>query len=230
MDSNLSGEFILNKKSSADSSNTGESSLSPKRTHSHHEFPDIRHSSANFLTSLTIDPKDVSIVSQEADEKLHLLVRRHHITNLPWILLVCVLIFVPPFVGFIFPYIPILAPSPSVGAGFILLYYVALFGYTLLKYTEWYFHVGLITNKRLVDVDMHNILSKNVAETEIAAVEDVSYVQRGILQSIFHYGTVSIQTEAVEANFEFDKIPRPSQVAEIVNQLASAARDEGGRE
>lgn len=227
MNNDLSGEFILKNNVPAPAS-TEISKSKHITTHAHPDYPDIRHRSTNFLTSLCIDPENVKIVSQDVDEDLHVLVRRHHITNLPWIALVIVLLFVPLFTGYLFSFTPIPPPSPSVTIGYLLLYYVALFGYTVLKFSEWYFHVGLITNKRLVDVDMHNILSKNVAETEIAAVEDVSYVQKGILQSIFHYGTVSVQTEAVQANFEFDKIPRPSQVAEIINQLAVAAREEKG--
>src|SRR5690606_32376731 len=95
--------------------------------------------------------------------------------------------------AFLFAPFPSFQPSPVTIIIFLLLYYLALFGYVLLKFSAWYFHVGLITNKRLVDIDMHSILSKNVAETEIAAVEDVAYIQKGILQSLFNYGTVNIQ-------------------------------------
>lgn len=226
MTDNLSGEFILKQEATDLGTGTKTSPTSTSlRKHHHSKYPGIRKNSLGFITSLCIDPENVSIVSQDDDEDIHILVRRHHITNIPWFLLVVFLLFVPLFAGFIFAPIPALAPSVSTSFIFLILYYLSLFGYALLKFSEWYFHVGLMTNKRLVDIDMHSILSKNVAETEIAAVEDVTYVQKGILQSVFNYGTVSIQTEAIEANFEFDKIPRPSQVAEIVNELASAARE-----
>ena len=192
--------------------------------HPHTNFPGIRRHSLNFLSSLCLDPKNVTIVSQDQDEEVHILVRRHHITNLPWVVLVIALLFLPILIPLFFGQFPLLQVSPVTTIIFLSLYYLGLFGYSLLKFSEWYFHVGLITNKRLVDIDMHNILSKNVAETEIAAVEDVSYTQKGVLQSVFHYGTVGIQTEAIEANFEFDKVPHPTQVAEIVSQLSSAAK------
>ncbi len=226
MSKNLSGEFILQQKTAIPSSESRSDSASSKSDdHPHTHYPEIRRHSLNFLSSLCIDPQNVTIVSQDPDETIHILVRRHHITNLPWILLVIFLLFVPLLIPIFSQPFSFIQVSPFTTTSFLLLYYLSLFGYSLLKFAEWYFHVGLITNKRLVDIDMHNILSKNVAETEIAAVEDVAYTQKGILQSVFRYGTVNIQTEAVEANFEFDKVSHPSQVAEIINQLANAARD-----
>lgn len=226
MTSDISGEIILHQAAEPSSLKSEAEDAQPESlsNHPHKQFPEIKRHSLNFLTSMCIDPRNVKIARQAANEDIHLLVRRHHITNLPWVLLVFILLFLPGLMPLFFEQFPIMHASPVTIIGLLSLYYLSLFGYVLLKFSEWYFHVGLITNKRLVDIDMHNILSKNVAETEIAAVEDVAYTQSGILQSVFRYGTVNIQTEAVQANFEFDKVPHPSQVAEIINQLAYAAK------
>lgn len=218
---NLSGEFFLSEtKPPAQSKD--QKTINTKNKHSHSVFPWINKESLHFYSSLCIDPKKVTVYSQTADEDIHIIVRRHHVTNIPWIALILVLTLVPIILYPFLSRIPYITFSSSTIFITVALYYLSLFGYGLLKFAEWYFHVGVITNKRLLDIDMLNILSKNVAETPMSAVVDVTYHQQGILQTFFKYGNVEIQTEAVQQNFEYDLIPHPSQVAEIINQLASS--------
>jgi hypothetical protein len=223
MDDTLSGEFILKQEKPNSVSVSGPSA---RHGHKHSLFPDIRKHSLGFASSLCIDPNKVRIISQDEDEVVHLLVRRHHITSVPALFFVFVVFLIPIVFPLIIPMISFLQISGSTVISFLSLYYLALFGYVLLKFSEWYFHVGLISNKRLIDIDMENILSKNFAETTIASVQDVEYTQKGVLQSLFNYGTVEIQNEAVEQNFEYDNIPHPSQVAELINELAETAKEE----
>ena len=50
-------------------------------------------------------------------------------------------------------------------------------------------------------------------------IEDVTSKTGGFLSSIFDYGNVFVQTAGTEANIEFVNIPKPSQVAQIINSL-----------
>lgn len=230
MDKPISGEFILSESHKGSATAAPSVLTTPTHVrHSHHEYPDIRSRKLGFSSSLSIDPENITIAGQDPDEVVHLLVRRHLITDLRWIVFVVILSLLPLFLPFFSTQLNFLHVSGSTITSFLLLYFLALFGYILLKFCEWYFHVGLITNKRLIDIDMNNILSRNIAETEVIDVQDVAYTQKGILQSAFNYGNVQIQTEAVEANFEYDKVPRPSQVAEIIADLAMGINGEGDR-
>lgn len=225
----IAGEFIIEKDASPSSEGEESSvSSSDSTSHPHPIFPSINRHNLRFFSSLCVDPKNVSIINQDSDETVHLLVRRHWITNLLWVLSVLVLSFVPILIPLFLHEFEFIKFSSSTIISGLLLYYLAIFGYCILKFAEWYFHVGLVTNKRIVDVDLANILTKNVAETDIKQVEDVTFIQKGIIQSLFNFGNVFIQTEAVVANFEFDRIPFPSQVAEIVSQL-SQHHKRGGR-
>ncbi|HRN96054.1 MAG TPA: hypothetical protein PLD54_01245 [Candidatus Levybacteria bacterium] len=219
-DKKLSGEFILEKKESSDSQAPAVNENVSESTHHHPVFPDINKRRLHFLSSLCVDPDNLSIINQDHDETVHLLVRCHLITNIFWVLAVILLLFLPLIVPFLLPEFTFIQFSATTIISTLLLFYLSLFGYTLLKFAEWYFHVGLVSNKRIVDVDLANILSKNIAETDVKQVEDVSYVQKGIIQSVFNFGDVHIQTEAVLANFEFNRVPHPSQIAEIVSDLS----------
>ena len=50
-------------------------------------------------------------------------------------------------------------------------------------------------------------------------IEDVTYKQSGFIRSLFNYGDVHVQTAGEEENIEYDRVPRPAKVAEIINDI-----------
>ena len=163
MDKPISGEFILSQPNdvTAPSSSSTRSSTIQVR-HSHREYPEIRSKKLGFSSSLCIDPDNITIAGQDADEIVHLLVRRHLITNFRWVTVVVALSLLPLFLPFFSSQLNFLRVSGTTITSFLFLYYLALAGYVLLKFSEWYFHIGLITNKRLIDIYMNNIISRNI--------------------------------------------------------------------
>ena len=82
----------------------------------------------------------------------------------------------------------------------------------------------VITNTRIIDVDVTGILFRHVAETKLELIQDVSYQQTGVIPSFFDYGTVLIQTAAEQANFEIDHSPQPSETIQIIGDLIGKKR------
>ena len=214
----LEGEFILSPSIKTE----GISSLSENKvtlSKNHTQNP------TSLFSSFITYPKGTSYVHQAEDEFTILLLRRKFITNIPWIAISIALLLFPffffPFISSVFPKLTL---SGTTVTGVVVFYYIALFGYIILKYALWYFHVGLVTNKKIVDIDMASILSKHVSETTLDSVEDVTYIQKGVLRTFFNYGDVHIQTEAILPNFEFDSVPQPSVVSRIIGELAHEAK------
>ena len=201
-DQELTGEFILNNKKQPVTKALGE------------------EENLHFYSSLSYHPKKVKFENQEKDEEIVLLVRRDLITNVPWILTALILIFIPPllflFSDFITPFIQI---SPQTQLVSILFYYLAIFGFILVEFTLWYFNVGLVTNIRIIDLDVSGILYKHVSETRLNLIEDVSYSQVGSVRSVFNYGDVLIQTAGTLANFEFDRAPEPARIVRVIADM-----------
>ena len=193
-ENNLHGEFILN----GSSSNPEAPNISSKKE------GDNKHK-LKFYSSLCVKPSGVRFENQEFDEEIVLLVRRDFITNVPWILASLILIFIPPLISifsdFFAPFIQISLETQLV---VILFYYLTIFGFIIIEFTIWYFNVGLITNKRIIDLDVSGILYKHMSETRLNLIEDVSYAQVGSIRSIFNYGDVLMQTAGTLTNFEFD--------------------------
>lgn len=214
----LEGEFVLSPSAKIDVASPfpeNKITLSPQHT----------QNPVSLFSSFCVYPKGVSYVHQDSDEFIILLIRRKFITNIPWIAISIVLFLLPLF---LFPFISSALTgfvlSSTTIAGVVAFYYIALFGYVILKYALWYFHVGLVTNKKIVDIDMANILSKHISETTLDSIEDVTYIQKGVLRTFFNYGDVYIQTEAILPNFEFDSVSQPSVVARIIGELAHEAK------
>jgi len=98
-------------------------------------------------------------------------------------------------------------------------YYTVLVTFALIYFTIWYFNVGLVTNKRVIDLDVANILVKETSEARLSSIADVTYTQVGGIRGIFDYGDVRILTETYEQNIEFDRAPNPNMIRKIIGDL-----------
>mgnify|MGYP001582511983 FL=1 len=101
----------------------------------------------------------------------------------------------------------------------VLFWFAVITSYTFLNILSWLFNVGIVTNERIVDVDFHGTLYKELSASSIDKIEDVTVKTGGFAASLFHYGNLSIQTAGTEKNIEFLNIPNPTQAATIINNL-----------
>jgi len=214
MDNKLKGEFILNQTLPAEA----EVPL-PTPPKDLEKTKPIVHNNPHFYSSFCQFPKGVTFAEQEKDEKILLLLRRHFVTNVPWIATALFFVLLPISFPFIIQFTPFPIPSQTTLILYFAFYYLVLFGFVLVKFTLWYFHTGLVTTHRLIDIDLHGILYRNVAEAKNRNIEDVKYIQSGFILSLFNYGNVLVQTAGSENNIEYDRVPRPSQVANIIGDL-----------
>ncbi|MFZ3068910.1 MAG: hypothetical protein WA052_01200 [Microgenomates group bacterium] len=174
--------------------------------------------------SFVVTPPKTRFESQDNDEKIVILGRRHFITNLKWLTLACFAIFVPMFWGE-FPMIKALNTNTS----FILsiVWYSALLFYVIQNFILWFYNVYIVTNERLVDVDFFGLLYKNINVTQIGRIEDVNYSQRGLFSSFFNFGNVVVQTSSEQRSddrsegsaFTFDHVANPDLVVKIISEL-----------
>lgn len=94
---------------------------------------------------------------------------------------------------------------------------IALVVLILLIATWIYFENKLvITNKNITQVLQRGIFHRQVSQLSMANVEDVTSVQQGFFATIFHYGTLKIETAGEQANFHFTYTPNSGAVAKQV--------------
>ena len=179
----------------------------------------------NSLAALAISPIETFMEAQDEGEEVKILIRRHPITNLGWILVTLIALIIPIIVfsdaGITFLGLESILEMFSAKAkqGFVLMWYLWLFLFAVQNALLWFFNVLIVTNERLVDLDVSWPFHRFVTETRISQVQDVSFSQGGFISSIFNYGGVYIQTAGVEQNIELTRAPKPAQIHDRITDL-----------
>lgn len=172
--------------------------------------------SSNPLNSYAAKPVGVGFSTQHQDEEVVLLLRQHPVTQLKWIFIALVLIFVP----FLFSAMPAIVFLPGrFEIAALIGWYLLVLGYSLEAFLSWFYNVYIITDERVIDVDFHSLIFKNISAAKIDNIEDVTERTGGALRAIFNFGTVKIQTAAAQQEFEFDNVPFPAKVTSVLNEL-----------
>lgn len=164
------------------------------------------------------NPTGFYFEGQDQDEKILLLLRAHPITNVGWIMLVLLTLSLSVVIPKLLPFLSL--QLISIPNSYLLIFLMMDFLLALVIAFEgflyWYFNVYIVTNKNIIDVDFHSILFKNIDVAPLRNIEDTSSSMGGILNSIFHYGNVFIQTAGTSRNIDLHAVPRPHHVADFI--------------
>jgi len=164
--------------------------------------------------SFCLNP-DFHFDGQDVDEHPILLLRAHPISQIPWLINGLFFLFFLFFLNFFL----------SKYLKFYQMIFINFFGLSLIfsylcfNFFHWFFNVGIITNKRILDIDFYGLVYKETTIITLDKVEDITAKVGGFFSSFFDYGSIFIQTAATETNLEFINIPKPQQAAKIINQL-----------
>ncbi len=164
------------------------------------------------MSAFVYKPKNLKFESQENGEDIHFILRRHPITNLPWIASYLLLLFVPVIITLVLDKLNIntFAILPAQYQLIIInLWYMLILFLSFESFLKWYFSVSIITNKRMIDVDFKGYWTKRVSEASYGSVEDVTYTTGKFWNILFDYGDLLMQTAATNVEFEFLSVPRP---------------------
>ena len=170
----------------------------------------------NPFTAFAARPKKIGFENQFDGEEIILLLRKHWFTNLRWVA-GGLLMFFAPLVLIFFPLIDFLPGSFQFVV--ILMWYLLSFAFILESFLGWYFNVYIVTDERIVDIDFYNLAYKEISDAEIEKIEDVTMTVVGVVRTLLNFGRVTVQTAAEMPQFEFDDVPNPSLVVQILERL-----------
>lgn len=178
------------------------------------------------LAAFSLMPKGIRFETQKEDEEILLLLRRHWITNLDWILFSLLLLALPLFLFSSISFLdawPEYIPKGYMAVAFVF-WYLATLGFILIEFLMWYFNVSIVTDERVIDIDFYNLLYKKFSSTRLDRVEDVTFRLGGFARAFFDFGDVYVQTAGTEINFEFLAVPHPEQVVRIIVEIMGRER------
>jgi len=165
---------------------------------------------------------DYQNLPRVGEEVILLVLRAHPITNVPWILQVFLMSLIPILLS---PFYALSDLNYNQVLFVIALWYAILISFSLSKIFFWYYNLGVITNKRIIDIDAVNLLNNHTTATTIEKVEEVSKKSLGMIAGFFDYANILVQTAGEFPNIEYLKTPNPSEVIKIINNLQQKNRE-----
>ncbi len=202
------------------SAETKKTSHSPKVTR-HKYIPDKSELESyghtkNPFCSYNYCPDHINFIGKDHNEKIILLLRRHPITNIPWIFLSIILVSAP-IVLFAFGLLDFIqANFLTVG---LIFWYLFSFAFIFEEFLSWFFNVYIVTDERVFDVDFLNLIYREITDANIDQIQDVTVRVGSVIRTVFDYGDVVIQTAAQIPQIEFEAVPHPDRVAQVLREL-----------
>ncbi len=217
---------VFNSKESFARQETPEKSLPPeKESFLKEDQNEDFHEKKRFfhLSSYCYLPQNVKFVNQDEDEKVLLLLRKHPITNLKWIIS-GILMIISPF--FLFVISPLDLLPELYQFAIILSWYLITSAIILEGFLIWFFSVNIITDERVLDVDFVSLFYREMTDANIDKIEDVTVDIGGVVKTFLNYGDVIIQTASEVPRITFEDVPYPDKVAKLLRELRIQEEEE----
>jgi len=117
-------------------------------------------------------------------------------------------------------------------AGVVVFFAVIAAGiaYGARKMVVWYYNVLAVTGRRVIDIEQKGLFNRTVSIALYEDIEDCSYRIKGVLATIFKYGTVLIETRGAGANLEARQVRHPHILQDLINELCLAAKSAKGED
>lgn len=183
----------------------------------------------SILGGIEVRPKNVQFATQNKGEKVYVLLRKHWITNMDWIMSAALRAFIPVFLYVIlriFGQDPLTWFSMKLWLVVLLSFYAYIITYVFRHFLDWFFNLYIVTNERVVDYNV-NIATTKLGAQEMALenIEEVKQQSIGVIQAFLNYGEVTIYSAADRSVVKFEDVPKPTFVRDIVSDLANVVKN-----
>lgn len=177
---------------------------------------DEQQEQAQFSSALVRNPR-IKFEMQHSRENVLLLIRQHPVTQISWFVNMIGIILIVVLLNFFLPQILTIQQVLF----FNIFGFVVAFYYGWINFLRWYFHVGLLTSERIIDIDFNSILYKEVTIAELRDIEETTTKSVGYLSSFFNYGDIYVQTAGTRIDIEYRNAPDPALIIRYINELTS---------
>lgn len=170
-----------------------------------------------FFDAFLAKPEKVTFEDQEENEQVVLVLRQHLITQVkPFASTILAALGIP----FLLNLSGFLGSLPmNFQFAFQIFWICFIITLFIRSFLLWFFNVYIITDERIIDVDFHSMIFRNISSAKIENIEDISSAAAGPLAAVFDFGTILVQTAGERTQFEFDAVPQPSKVSKLLNEL-----------
>jgi len=89
---------------------------------------------------------------------------------------------------------------------------------------DFYYDIVIVTDRRMVDIDQEQLLFRSISELNLEEIEDVNSSVAGFLQTLFNYGTITVETAGEQENFIAKNFRNPREIVSIISDLSAQAK------
>lgn len=170
------------------------------------------------ITAKSRDKKEKYFESQDPDESVILIVRKH-----PFVL-------ASPFLaGFMIVIAVLLLYLVLVSLNFLnldsfriiveLIIFLIIIYTLLYSFKGWlikYLDILVLTSKHLVVIRQDGLFKRSVSVLDLSTIQDVAVKQHGILQTLIGFGKINVQTAGEAPNFVYSGVGSPGNIQDAV--------------
>lgn len=167
--------------------------------------------------------------SQEENEKVLILLRKHNIYLLTPFFIGFVLLAITIIMYWLLTSVDQIGNISQKGLPQLLLTLIILFIITYI-YTSWfvrYCNIVILTDEHLVEIEQLALFSRRVSVLDLDQIEDVTFSQHGFIQTFFDFGDLEIQTAGATKNFTFKNMSDPDHLQRKIMELKELEEGEG---
>ncbi|MFH1089046.1 MAG: PH domain-containing protein [Candidatus Uhrbacteria bacterium] len=164
--------------------------------------------------------KENNLIKLRPNEQILDVVREDFIPTLPWWIFLFVWIAAPFF---------FLVPLVRQGmVGIIFLVVMAGTGIVMAFRTHfsWRKTALVVTDERSVDITQHGFFDRTTTEVEHKNIQEVTFYIKGLLATVFRFGTVYLRTAGNAADIAVRRVHRPIDLHHLLNDLKKEAQND----
>jgi len=122
---------------------------------------------------------------------------------------------------------PNMFPVQDVGSVYLIGFLMILLVGALTYIHTWIYlnNKFFLTNESVIQEIQVSLFSRHEQTVSLANIEDASYRQQGILQTMFNYGSIRLSTEGDETTYRFNYVADPKRQIAILNDAVEAFKN-----
>lgn len=188
------------------------------------------------LGMINIDHKNATFATQNKDEEVIIVLRKHIINNLPW-MITTILLFILPLIlyGALSLYDHFMNSDALLQGGIlsgfnqayilplVLFYLLLIVSYAYFKFVHWYFDIFIITNERYISIDFDILKGRTITEIPLTDIIDISEKVLGVFPTIFGYGNIEFKTTSEKLSI-VENVPQTVWIRDSLGDLIKYIR------
>jgi uncharacterized membrane protein YdbT with pleckstrin-like domain len=124
------------------------------------------------------------------------------------------LLFLFAAVGLLPHYVTDMSSSNKTAVFLVAIIFAALIAlFTWIAAIVYNGNAWIVTSDSITQVQQNGLFQKQTSQLSLGNLEDVTYEQNSIIQSMFGFGTLKVETAGEHSKFQFPYCPRPQKCA-----------------